>query len=271
MVGISRYHLLEPVHIHTWMQRQKQINLHLPLKSKFHCIIFRAREFSIITVKSFLSPPLPHSLKFGLFSNVYFASHQWCNTKILAYWKFHCVLNSGRPQLQHKAFVKDLLADMGSTASCLILCETTVVHKTWPLNWSQDIQSFFFFLDNFSLVCLNIVENDIQLKSIRYQLYFLLVVIYLDFSSFYFLFLFFLPQGEQKWKKLILHLFTVHRNFFHVGMDNVFHLTNSVILHLTVQIAMMKPSVVSENFNNLGCQFPVNMFVCPTCQGSVTS
>lgn len=45
MVGISRYRLLEPVHIHTWMQRQKQINLHLPLKSKFHCIIFRAREF----------------------------------------------------------------------------------------------------------------------------------------------------------------------------------------------------------------------------------
>ena len=45
MVGVSRYHLQEPVHIHTWMQGQKQIILHLPLKSKFHCIIFRARGF----------------------------------------------------------------------------------------------------------------------------------------------------------------------------------------------------------------------------------
>lgn len=61
----------------------------------------------------------------------------------------------------------------------------------------------------------------------------------------YIIFLIF--KGKQNLQMLILHLFTVHWDFFHVGMDNVFHLTNVVILHLTVQIATMKPTAVSEN------------------------
>lgn len=64
---------------------------------------------------------------------------------------------------------------------------------------------------------------------------------------FLFLFSFLTFKGKQNLQMLILHLITVHRDFFHVRMDNVFHLTNFVILHLTVQIAMMKLSAVSEN------------------------
>lgn len=60
-------------------------------------------------------------------------------------------------------------------------------------------------------------------------------------------------KGKQNLQTLILHLFTVHWDFLHVGMDNAFHLTNFVISHLTVQITVMKPSAVSENFKNLGC------------------
>lgn len=47
---------------------------------------------------------------------------------------------------------------------------------------------------------------------------------------------------------LLLHLFTVQRDFFHVGMGNVFRLINFVILSLTAQITTMKPNAVSENF-----------------------
>lgn len=47
---------------------------------------------------------------------------------------------------------------------------------------------------------------------------------------------------------LMLHLFTVQWDFFHVGTGNVFHLTNFVILSLTAQITTMKPTAVSENF-----------------------
>lgn len=46
----------------------------------------------------------------------------------------------------------------------------------------------------------------------------------------------------------MLHLFTVQRDFFHVGMGNVFRLINFVILSLTAQITTMKPNAVSENF-----------------------
>lgn len=47
---------------------------------------------------------------------------------------------------------------------------------------------------------------------------------------------------------LMLHLCTVQRDFFHVGMGQVFHLTKFVILSLTAQITAMKPNAVSENF-----------------------
>lgn len=47
---------------------------------------------------------------------------------------------------------------------------------------------------------------------------------------------------------LMLHLCTVQRDFFHVGMGHVFHLRKFVILSLTAQITAMKPNAVSENF-----------------------
>lgn len=55
-------------------------------------------------------------------------------------------------------------------------------------------------------------------------------------------------KGKQDLQMLMLHLFTAQRDFFHVGMGSVFHLTNFVILSLTAQITMMKPNAVSENF-----------------------
>lgn len=163
MVGISGYHLLEPVHTHTWMQRQKQINLHLPLKSKFHCIIFRAREFFHHHCQ-ILPLPFPIRWNLGCFLMCILQAISSATQKFWLIGSFIVYWTQGDHSYSTK-LVKDLLTDMGSTASCLILCEITVVHKTWPLNWSQDIQSccfsFFFFFHNFSLVCLNIVENDI--------------------------------------------------------------------------------------------------------------
>lgn len=64
---------------------------------------------------------------------------------------------------------------------------------------------------------------------------------------FLFIFCFLIFKGKQNLLMLILHLFTVRWGIFHAGMDNVFHLTNFVILHLTVQITVMKPCAVSEN------------------------
>lgn len=64
---------------------------------------------------------------------------------------------------------------------------------------------------------------------------------------FLFLFSFLTFKGKQNLQMLILHLIIVHRDFFRVRMDSVFRLTNFVILHLTVQTAMMKLSAVSEN------------------------
>lgn len=60
--------------------------------------------------------------------------------------------------------------------------------------------------------------------------------------------LFLIFKGQQNLQMLMLHLFTVQRDFFHVRMGNVFYLTKFVILSLTAQITTMKSNAVSENF-----------------------
>jgi len=121
----------------------------------------------------------------------------------------------------------------------------------------------------------NLKASDININCVSYQLWYNLVHFIGDITfhrpctllcskntkitSYNFIYLFLLIfsflifKGKDNLQMLILHLFTVHRDFFHVGMDNVLHLTNFVILRLTVQITAMKPCVVSENFKNPGC------------------
>lgn len=69
---------------------------------------------------------------------------------------------------------------------------------------------------------------------------------------FLLIFSFLIFKGKQNLLMLIIHLFTVHWGIFRVGMDNVFHLRNFVILHLTVQITVTKPCAVSENLKKSG-------------------
>lgn len=60
--------------------------------------------------------------------------------------------------------------------------------------------------------------------------------------------IFLIFKGKKNLWMLMLHLFTVQRDFFHVGMGNVFHVINFVILSLTAQTTMMKANAVSGNF-----------------------